>query len=249
MRAARPELAAVVLAGGFGTRVRHLLPGLPKPMARVAGRPFLEHVVRYLGAGGVSRAIISTGYLAEVVESHFRADRVPGIAVTCVREASPRGTAGGFLQAVETAGVVPGAWLVLNGDSLVMADLPRFVGEFERSGLPAAILGLRLEEAARYGTLEVRSDGTLARFAEKRPGAGLINAGVYLFRPSLVAQFPASMPLSFETDVFPALIEEGFRILVHEVDAPFLDIGTPDSLARAEEFVRRHQPAPVPARR
>lgn len=237
MRATRPDIAAIVLAGGFGTRIRHLLPDVPKPMAMVAGRPFLEHVVRYLATFGLSRVILSTGYLSEAIEAHFAAVRVPGVEVSCTREATPLGTAGGFLQAARHATPAPDAWLVLNGDSLVFSDFARFIDEFERARLPAAIMGLRLNDAGRYGTIETGPDGALARFAEKRPGAGLINAGVYLFRPALLAEFPAKTPLSFETEVFPSLLSRGVRIFVQPVEAPFLDIGTPESLARAEEFI------------
>lgn len=244
MQSTHFEITAVVLAGGFGTRIRHLLPGLPKPMAQVAGRPFLEHVVRYLGGFGVTRVILSTGYLSEVIESHFATARIPGFEVTCARETTPRGTAGGFLQAAQTAARQPDAWLVLNGDSLVFSDFAAFIAEFERARVPAAILGLRVEDASRFGTLELAPDGTLARFAEKRPGAGLINAGVYLFRPAALAEFPAQVPLSFETDVFSALLRRGMSVMVQAVAAPFLDIGTPESLAQAEAFILAHNPRP-----
>jgi D-glycero-alpha-D-manno-heptose 1-phosphate guanylyltransferase len=230
--------AAVVLAGGFGTRIRHLLPDVPKPMAPVAGRPFVEHVVRYLVRGGVTQVVLSTGYLASVVEAHFAAEPVPRAAVRCVAEDEPLGTAGGFLHAVRHAGFAPECWLVLNGDSLVVADLPAFLADFVASGADAALIGLEVADAARFGSLEFASDGRLRRFVEKRPGAGTINAGVYAFRTALLESFPARRPLAFETDVFPRLIAGGAHVRVHPVAAPFLDIGTPESLAQAEAFIR-----------
>lgn len=244
----RTDVATVVLAGGFGTRVRHLLPDVPKPMARVAGRPFLEHVVRYVGMFGFRRVILSTGFRAECVAAHFEETPLAGVNVRCAPEPAPLGTAGGFLHAVRMAGATPAAWLVLNGDSLVFADLGRFADEFARGGWDAALIGLRVADATRFGTLERNGGSALVRFAEKRPGAGVINAGVYLLRHALLARFPAGERLAFETDVFPALLAGGARILVHTVEAPFLDIGTPESLAQAEAFILAHQPAaPVAA--
>ena len=147
------------------------------------------------------------------------------------------GTAGGFMQAVTSQVTRADIWLVLNGDSLVFADFARFVQAFALGTWDAAVMGLRVADAARFGSLEIGPGGELQRFAEKRPGAGLINAGVYLFRQPAIRKFPDRVPLSFETDVFPTLIAAGARVLVHAVEAPFLDIGTPESLAQAESFI------------
>ena len=102
----------------------------------------------------------------------------------------------------------------------------------------AALLGVRVPDASRYGTLRVGADGALLGFAEKRVGAGLVNGGVYLFRRAIVGRFPAKRPLSFEYDVFPSLIASGARIATVPCDAPFLDIGTEASLAQANAFIR-----------
>ena len=100
-----------------------------------------------------------------------------------------------------------------------------------------AILGVEMDDAARYGSLEFDTERRLTQFAEKRPGAGVINAGVYLLRASTLERFPAKRPLSFEVDVFPELIAGGGEFKVATVRTPFLDIGTPESLAQAESFV------------
>ena len=237
-RSSTLSFAAVVLAGGFGTRIRHLLPDVPKPMAPVEGRPFVEHVVRYLAGAGIADVVLSTGYLAGVVSAHFAEQPVAGAHVRCVPEGEPLGTAGGFIHAVRESGLRPDGWIVLNGDSLVVADLPGFLADFEGSGAEAALIGLKVDDAARYGSLEFDGDRRLRRFAEKRLGAGTINTGVYAFRSALLGSFPAQRPLAFETDVFPTLIAKGVSVRVHPVTAPFLDIGTPESLALAETFIR-----------
>ena len=105
MSIAPEQITAVVLAGGFGTRIKHLLGDLPKPMASVNGKPFVEWVVRYLAAQGIRNVILSTGHLAETVEKHFASQPVKNVCVTCVPETTPLGTAGGFLNEIGRAHV------------------------------------------------------------------------------------------------------------------------------------------------
>ncbi len=237
------QITAVVLAGGFGKRIRHLLPDIPKPMAPVNGRPFLEWVVRYLAAQKIRRVILSTGHLANVIEKHFQSQPVRNVRVHCVPETEPLGTAGGFLNAIrgaEQGGRPQGPWLVLNGDSLAPAPLDEMFVSLDAPDMAGAILGVRVPDASRFGTISQNARGELAGFSEKKPGAGVINAGVYLFRSSVIGRFPKNLPLSFETDVFPALTTEKVRLKVCVTDAPFLDIGTPESLPLAEDFIRRN---------
>ena len=234
------QIIAVVLAGGFGTRVKHLLGNLPKPMASVNGRPFLEWVVRYLAAQKIRRVILSTGHLAEVVAKHFQSQPVKNVRVICVPETKPLGTAGGFLNAIAGMAEKPAAWLVLNGDSLAPAPLEQMLQSLDDPEIAGAILGVRVADASRFGTILQNANGDLAGFNEKKPGAGVINAGIYLFRASTIWLFSDKTPLSFETEVFPALIAGNIRPKVCVTDAPFLDIGTPESLPLAGEFIRRN---------
>ncbi|MDY6783466.1 MAG: sugar phosphate nucleotidyltransferase [Cyanobacteriota bacterium] len=233
------KIIAVVLAGGYGTRIRHLLPNVPKPMALVAGKPFLEWVVRYLSQQEIAKIIISTGYLGEVIEEHFQTVSIPDIQIRCCRETQPLGTAGGFLNA--TIGEPqPDAWLVLNGDSLAFAPLGNLIETLSNSTIDGAILGVSMSDASRYGTLVSDEEEMLLRFAEKKSGAGVINAGVYLLRPTLLDTLPKGVSLSFEREVFPRWLEEGRRLKTRAIAAPFLDIGTPESLPQAEAFIRQN---------
>jgi D-glycero-alpha-D-manno-heptose 1-phosphate guanylyltransferase len=228
-------IRAVILAGGKGTRVQHLLSDLPKPMAPAAGRPFLEWVVRFLARQGVSDITISTGYRAETIARHFDHTPIPGVSVRCTPEREPMGTAGGFLNALPASHGHSSRWLVCNGDSLVLTDLHAM--QRAANDAEAVLLGVETADCSRYGTLTVDSDGKLLRFAEKRPGRGLISAGVYLFMEGVPDRFPARRPLSFEHDVFPALLMAGARVAVTAADAPFLDIGTQETLLQAGDFV------------
>ena len=235
------RVVAVVLAGGFGTRVAHLLTGVPKPMVPVAGKPFLEWVVRYLAQQGIPKAILSTGHLADVVEKYFGTQPVRGVVTRCVAESRPLGTAGGFLNAAHASGDSPEAWLVANGDSLVFADLALAAAELNNPAVGGVIIGCVVEDASRFGTLAIGPDGEVRGFLEKRPGKGVVNAGMYLLRDSLVRQFPGTLPLSFEQEVFPQLVARGTLLKVCAVDAPFLDIGTPETLCQAESFVEQNR--------
>jgi D-glycero-alpha-D-manno-heptose 1-phosphate guanylyltransferase len=235
------QITAVVLAGGFGTRIKHLLGDLPKPMAPVQGRPFVEWIVRYLAMQGIRNVILSTGHLAETVENHFAPQPVKNVRVTCVPEITPLGTAGGFLNARKAAKETASAWLVLNGDSLAVAPLAAFFQMLDDPQIDGALLGVPMTDASRFGTIAQNAAGELSGFNEKKPGAGIINAGIYLFRDALLNQFPAKEPLSFELDVFPALIGGGSRLKTVVSAAPFLDIGTPESLPQADKFIHDHR--------
>jgi len=234
------QIIGVVLAGGFGTRIKALLPNLPKPLAPVAGQPFLGWVLTYLQRQGLNQALLSTGYLAEAIADYAQGEPIAGLKLACYPETTPLGTAGGFINAVQKSAQNPEAWLIVNGDSLVVTDLAPMAAYLDDEQVDGVILGVTVEDASRYGSLVYDAQGTLLNFAEKRSGSGVINGGVYLFRNSLVEKFPSKTPLSFEYDVFPELLAQKLCLKVHPVTAPFLDIGTPDSLAQAEAFIQQY---------
>jgi D-glycero-alpha-D-manno-heptose 1-phosphate guanylyltransferase len=238
-RGPQADVVAVVLAGGFGTRIGHLLGDVPKPMMPVAGRPFLEWVARYFLRQGVRHCVFSTGYRSEAIERHFAEHPVKGCLITCVREETPLGTAGGFLNAFSRSKIDEAFCLVANGDSLALAGVAGLVATL-RSGPEAALLGIEVADASRFGTLLAGPEGKLASFSEKRPGEGLINAGVYALSRRCIGRLPKKRPLSFETDCFPALLAEGCDIRVVPSKAPFLDIGTEESLRQADRFIEEH---------
>jgi D-glycero-alpha-D-manno-heptose 1-phosphate guanylyltransferase len=153
---------------------------------------------------------------------------------------NPLGTGGALLFADRSVDHDVETLLLTNGDSLVLADLAPAFELLENHEIDGVVTGLNVRDASRYGRLDVAADGQLLRFSEKQPGAGVINAGVYLFRRKLLRRFPSQFPLSIEHDVFPSLLADGAKLMVHRCEAPFLDIGTPESVAQADAFVRRH---------
>ncbi len=234
-------MTALLLAGGMGTRIRHLHPNLPKPMIPVAGLPFLEWAVRYWAGQGIADFVISLGHLAETAQEYFAARPADGLRIRTIVEPAAMGTGGAVVYAGPH---LNDPFVVANGDSLVVADTREAQTWLRESDIDGVILGVRVPDTTRYGSLAIE-DGWLRGFREKQPGAGVINAGVYFFRRRVLDVFPAKSPLSMEVDVFPALLGAGLRLRVSTVEAPFLDIGTPESLVEAEGFIRSNfgQPA------
>jgi D-glycero-alpha-D-manno-heptose 1-phosphate guanylyltransferase len=230
---------AIVLAGGMGTRIRHLLPDLPKPLAPIEGEPFLGWVLKYLQNQKVQNIVISVGYMAEKIQEYVSENKL-GLNLLCIREDFPLGTAGGALNAMRQCAYEFSNVLVLNGDSVVLADLTPLFQSMEDESTKVAMLGVRVSNAARYGTLEIKENNYLVGFNEKQEGAGLVNAGIYLFRQEILNQFSSDMSLSFELDIFPKLLSQNVRIKVIPVDAPFIDIGTEDSLGDASLFIKNN---------
>jgi len=236
--------AAIILAGGRGTRLGALYPHLPKPMVPAAGKPFIEWVLRHLASQGLRRAIVSIGHLAEVIECYLEQRPSGGLEVSSVREPVPLGTAGSARLAAQAAGDVD-EFVVANGDSLVLADLRGGWLLLHRDDVDGVVVGVQVDDAARYGTLDVGSGGRLTGFREKRPGrssnaGSLINAGVYFLKRPLLDALPADQPLSLETDAFPAWLAGQARLYVLPVKGPFLDIGTPESVCEAARFIQEN---------
>jgi len=236
---ARENACAILLAGGAGTRIRHLYPDLPKPFIPVAGRPLLQWICDFWVRQGVRQLVLSLGHLAPVAERAIAQWSWPGVEVISVREEEPLGTAGALRFA---AAVVPHAdpLVVLNGDSFLLAPLSGVWPLFEDSEIDGVVIGVEVPDTSRFGRLRMDRDGYLVAFEEKQPGAGWINAGVYIFRRQVLSLFPGHSPLSMEYDVFPALLAASCRLLVFCTQGDFIDIGTPETVAGAEAFMQRH---------
>lgn len=236
------KCVAVILAGGMGTRIRHLLPNLPKPLAPVCKKPFLEWILRFLVSQNITQILLSSGYLADQIDEFILNLDISTqkLKLQSIREDQPLGTAGGVLNALDHNRVNCENILILNGDSLTLTDLSPLFSSLEGESNAVAMLGIRMADAGRYGTLVTNMGGLLEGFKEKQPGEGLVNAGVYLFQKHILNELPRGRSLSFETDVFPDLIKRKIRIKVIEVSAPFIDIGTEESLGCATSFIEQH---------
>lgn len=221
----------VILAGGRGTRLASLPGDLPKPLRPVNGRPFLSHLVEQVRSAGARRVVLSLGYLPEAFGEIAAKESLE----TSV-EPAPLGTGGGLRAALPL--LKTDAVIVMNGDSYAGVDVRLLAAVHRRRKARATMLLAQVEDASRYGCVEIDETGAVERFAEKgETGPGLINAGVYVLDRSVVAGIPEGRAVSLERETFPSLI--GARFFGEPGSFPFLDIGTPESYAAAAAFFEK----------
>jgi NDP-sugar pyrophosphorylase family protein len=225
---------AFILCGGFGTRLRPVLDDRPKSMALISGVPFLQLLIEKLRSQNVSNVILGTGYMAEKIESYFGSGNNLGVQIRYSREHEPLGT-GGALKLAEP--YISDPVLVLNGDSYVDWKLVPMLQLFTARDADLVIATVAVNDITRYGRLVLDPDGRVTRFVEKGVCAspGLINAGVYLLRKQIVSDLPAGEAISLEKDVFPRLL--ALRVYGLVCKGPFIDIGIPDDLRRAQTLL------------
>lgn len=227
---------ALLLVGGMGTRLRSVVPNAPKPLAAVGNKSFLELLIRQLRDQGINRLVMCTGYLADQIENQFGAGRDWDVVIQYSKELEPLGTAG----AVKLAQLYlqdASEFLVMNGDSFMEVDLRQLL-KFHREHKAIISMAVRrVENASRYGTVQLDANRVIG-FVEKTgaEAPGIVNAGVYVFDHAVLQHIPEG-PCSLEKDVFPKLLERGVYAL--EQHGVFIDIGTPEDYARAQQIYDR----------
>jgi len=228
---------AIILAGGLGTRLQSVLPGLPKCMAPVNGRPFLSYIISYYRQQGIEKFIFSLGYKHEVISAWIKQE-YPAMPADFVVENEPLGTGGAIQLAVEKAKGKD--VLILNGDTLFKVNLEA-LALFHKRNASACTLSLKpMQNFERYGVVETEEDGHIKSFKEKQQyAAGLINGGVYLLNTGRFRQQKRPAKFSFEKDYlevfFSAMpmygcVQEGY----------FIDIGIPEDFERAQAELEKH---------
>jgi NDP-sugar pyrophosphorylase family protein len=229
------DVTAIILAGGLGTRLSAVVPGKPKVLAQVGGRPFIEYLLDRLQQEGVLSVILCTGYMADPVE-HSLGSNYGNLTLAYSREASPMGTGGALRLALPRLTADP--VLVLNGDSFYETPLQPFVEAHAARRSVASILLAETDDTRRYGRVEADDQGHIARFSEKAAteGPGWINAGIYLLNRSVIEAIPAGRNVSLEHEVFPQWIGRGLD--GYKSQGRFWDIGVPDAYEQANaDFV------------
>jgi D-glycero-alpha-D-manno-heptose 1-phosphate guanylyltransferase len=222
---------AIILAGGFGTRLREAVPELPKVLAPVAGRPFLAHIIDYLRMEGVNRFIFSLGYMWGTIESFLRRE-YPTLDYTTVIEETPLGTGGGISHAVESCrrkNVV-----VVNGDTLYRAPIKELFDFHVNTNAECTLALKPMQNFERYGVVEVNSNGVIQSFKEKQQYAeGLINGGIYVLNTELFKSRHLTGKFSFEKDYLEKYCtQDKFYGSVH--NNYFIDIGIPIDYQQAQ---------------
>jgi dTDP-glucose pyrophosphorylase/ADP-ribose pyrophosphatase YjhB (NUDIX family) len=230
-------LTAVVLAGGLGTRLRAAVADRPKPLAWVAGRPFVCHLLEVLEKMGVRRAILATCHQAEQFPARLGTE-FGAMRLDYSVETEPLGTGGAIRKACET--VTTPYTLVLNGDSFVEFDAVQLLAGHPADEEVFTIVVQGTAAGARFGSVRYDEGRRVTGFVEKAEQpverAG-INAGVYLARTKFFLGLPAGRKISLETEMFPRWAKEG-RLRAFPVEGRFIDIGVPASFAEAQVFFR-----------
>lgn len=222
-------MEAIVLAGGLGTRLKTVVPDLPKPMAPIAGRPFLEIVFDGLAAKGVTRVVLSLGFMAEKITGHFGGS-YKGLELVYVLESKPLGTGGAARLALGECRSE--AVFVLNGDTYLDLEVDAVAAQRAVRGKPV-IVGREVADTARYGRLQV-ANSCVTGFTEKGvAGPGLINAGCYLLGRHQLDAYAIGEPFSLEADYLAKAVGSmDFDLFVTQ--GKFIDIGVPEDFARAQ---------------
>jgi NDP-sugar pyrophosphorylase family protein len=230
-------MKALLLVGGLGTRLRTAVPSLPKALAPVGDRPFLELLVRQLGAQGIRELVMCTGYRSEQVQEVFQDGSGLGVTIEYSKESVPLGT-GGALKLAQCFVQQESEFLLLNGDSFLDVNFNELIAFHRKHGGLATIAVVPVENASRYGTVQVRADAKVVGFVEKsgKSAPGVINAGIYVFDRAIFPQIQEG-PVSLERDVFPQIMEQGVYAAEHR--GVFIDIGTPDDYDRARKMCDR----------
>lgn len=221
---------AIVLVGGLGTRLRSVVDDVPKPLAPVAGRPFLAWVLDHLAEGGIRRVVLAAGYMAEKVE-HVVGPKWRGMTVDYSVETRASGTGGAVRQA---CGMLRGsAAHVLNGDTFVRYRPGGLAQAAEAAGAWIGIALAHVPDVARYGAVEC-VEGRVTGFLEKgHAGPGYINAGCYFLTAEAIAALPAEESYSFETRVLVPMTAAG-HVCGYAGTSGFVDIGVPEDYRRAQ---------------
>jgi mannose-1-phosphate guanylyltransferase len=227
---------AVVLVGGFGTRLRPLTLTTPKQMLPILHRPMIEHVLEHLASHGIDEAVLSMGYRPDAFADAYADGTCAGVKLHYAIEPEPLDTAGAIRFAALHAGITD-RFLVVNGDVLTDLDLGALVAFHEEHGGEGSIALHRVEDPSAFGVVPTDADGRVEAFVEKPPRdeapTDLINAGTYVFEPSVLDRIADGRKVSIEREVFPAMVADGV-LYAMSGDTYWIDTGTPPKYLQAQ---------------
>ena len=228
-------MQAVILVGGFGTRLRPLTFTTPKPLLPIANVRQLEHLIASLGAAGVTKAVLALGFKPEPFFQAFPDGMCAGVELHYAVEPEPLDTAGAIGFAARDGGV-DGTFIVMNGDILCDVDLASLVAFHRERGAEGTLHLTPVEDPSQFGVVETDGNGWVKRFVEKpAPGetdSRVINAGIYVLEASVLDRMPHMQKLSIERVVFPQMVAEG-RLAALASDDYWIDTGRPETYLKA----------------
>jgi len=225
----------VILCGGAGLRLKSITGDTPKPMASIAGRPFLELLLLQLKRHGFSRVVLSVGYKHHLIREHF-GEKGFGMDLVYSIEAAPLGTGGALAQVADE--ITTDCALVMNGDSYAAVDLSRLVQTHRESGASATVVVIA-ETRSDAGSVLVAEDGRVRAFAEKSDvlKTRYQSTGIYMFNKTLCSEIPRSGNISLEEQLFPQWLAQGKRVQAFVFSGDCVDIGTPERYLEAQDLL------------
>ena len=232
---------AILLVGGFGTRLMPLTKNTPKPMLTVAGIPVTEHQIAMAKSAGITEIVLATSYLSEVFTPYFGDGSKWGIKIKYAVEKEPLGTGGAIRNAAQLLDTHESV-VVLNGDVLSSHNLTEQIRQHESHDADITLHLTQVEDARAFGCVPTDSDGRVTAFLEKmeNPVTNQINAGCYVFNPRVISAIPLDTVVSVERETFPQLVASGAKVFGYVESAYWLDIGTPRALLKASiDIVKR----------
>jgi len=233
----RPERTALILCGGFETRVRPVSFSTPKPLLPIGYQPLLEYQISYVKKYEFDRIILAIGYLQEQIVRYLDEHRL-GVQLRYSFEKEPLDT-GGAIKNSES--VINSDFLTLNGDVIFAGlDLDKLIYAHKKSNALATIVLAKSKTPTRFGAVELDETDKVVSFVEKprkQPaGESWVNAGIYVIRPSLFSKIPKAKRISLELDVFPKLMREG-AISGYKHTGYWADVGTPEDYLRVQKDI------------
>jgi mannose-1-phosphate guanylyltransferase len=232
---------AILLVGGFGTRLMPLTKNTPKPMLTVAGVPVTEHQIAMAKAAGISEIVLATSYLSDVFIPYFGDGSKWGIKIKYAVEKEPLGTGGAIRNAAQLLDSNESV-VILNGDVLSSHNLGEQIRQHEANDADVTLHLTEVQDARAFGCVPTDSNGRVTAFLEKmeNPVTNQINAGCYVFNPRVVSTIPLNTVVSVERETFPELVTSGAKVFGYVENAYWLDIGTPRALLKASiDIVQR----------
>ena len=235
-------LDCIVLTGGKGTRLRSVVSDLPKPMAPINGRPFLEIQLEYLASQNIGRVILASGHMSEKITSHF-GNTFLGMQILHQAEENPLGTGGAVLNALSL--IESETFLLINGDTFFPINLNNLINFYTQNGAEADMLiaAFAADKIDRYGALNLHPDTKYLQqlCTQKAPIGSLANGGTYLCNTqkwlNLSDSTGHSAFLSMEDDLISLMLNKGAKILVKKFYEPLTDIGVPEDYAKAQHIL------------
>jgi mannose-1-phosphate guanylyltransferase len=238
---------AILLVGGFGTRLMPLTRNTPKPMLTVAGIPVTEHQLLMAKAAGITKIVLATSYLSDVFTPYFGDGSKWGMSIKYAVEKEPLGTGGAIANAAQLLDTQESI-VILNGDVLSSHDLAEQIRQHEAHDADVTLHLTQVEDARAFGCVPTDAQGRVTAFLEKmdNPVTNQINAGCYVFNPRVLTHIPLATVVSVERETFPQLVDSGAKIYGYLENAYWLDIGTPKALLKAStDIVLRNGPGLV----